>query len=291
MAEKIINGTFSGNLNGWSNVGLHPFFRTLGNMARGTGSGTSAREYILRQSFAKYGQTISAFISADIWYYATAGGDSDGYNNFRIELDIPGGGTVILYEAGYNDEIGSDTALVDMDISSYLVNNGTYYLRLMLFNRASITNGIVDTASYGEYDNVSILVTERFSHTSIDILGAGEGNQRGSSVSKSSILGLLESFSKIGGGDSMAKRESIGFFEIVGKIAKVVILEILGCVASLVRTYGYCRVDIDGNSIRLLESMSAKVVSGNVTRVVEDFEPPTEWLEIAPAATSWDQTR
>jgi hypothetical protein len=291
MAEKLINGTFTGNLSGWSNIGSSSFVRTLGNRARGTSSGAPAREYVLRQSFAKYGQTLSAVISADIWFYATAGVDSDGYNNFRIELDIPGGGTVILYEAGYNDQIGSDTALVDADISAHLVNNGTYYIRLILTNKASITDGLVDTASYGEYDNISILVTEKLSASASDILGSGEAPQKKSSIMKSAVAGLKELWSFIGGGGTMAKVERSRLIESVLKKAKKTVSNPFRLLESLARSYGYAHYDIQANVAGLVESMSAKVVAGNVTRVVTEFSPATQWSEIAPAATSWEQER
>jgi hypothetical protein len=292
MAEKIVNGGFSTGLSGWSNVGSRPF-SAIGGRARGTSLGTAENYFCLRQSFTKYGSTISATISADI-YFSSVTGDTPGYNRFRVELDIPGAGSVILYESEFDAEAGYESALASFDIAPYLVNNGTYYLRLSLYNRASVTEGVT-TASYGEYDNISILVVEKFTKAVVESLGSGESFGRKVAKTLLGILGLSESLASVGG-DSGANKtmlvvERPGLIEIIGKKVLVTVTEILGAIGSLARTYGYCHHDIPSDTAGLRESMSAKVTAGNITKIVTQFDTGTRWTNRAPVDTDWEQTR
>jgi hypothetical protein len=292
MAEKIVNGNFATNLNGWGNIGSRQFVAS-GGRARGTSLGTVENYFCLRQSFTKYGATISAMISADI-YFSSIAGDTPGYNRFRVELDIPGTGPVILYEAEFDAEDGYQDALSNFDITSYLVNNGTYYLRLSLYNMASVTEGVI-TASYGEYDNISLLVVEKFSKTVVESLGSGESFGKKSAKSILNALGLSEALGHVGGdtggNKTMLIVEKPGLIEVIGKKVLVTVTEILGAIGALARTYGYCHHDIPSDTVGLGESMSAKVTAGNITKIVTQFDTGTRWTNRAPVDTDWEQQR
>jgi hypothetical protein len=295
MAEKLTNGAFTSNLNGWSNIGSRAFTWVAGR-ARGTSLGTIERYLCLRQGFTKYGQVLSAVISASVWYSSVDGVAITGSNRFCIELDIPGGGSVILYESTFSAEDGSDAVLDSMDVAPYLTNNGTYYLRLSLYSQAGVTGGFVVQDSYGEYDNISLLVVEKFTHTVVEVLGGAETQQKKQSSILSSILRFIESLSHVGGGDiagtqSMVQFEKAGLIEIIGKVVKITITEALGAVESLARSFGFCHYDIPTNSIGLLESMSARVTAGNITKIVTRFDAGTQWTERVPVETDWEQTR
>lgn len=289
MAEKIVNGDFATSLSGWSNVGARQFTATAGK-ARGTTLGSAENYFCLRQSFTKYGATLSATISADISYYSELG-DTNGYNRFRIELDIPGGGSAILYESQFDAESGSENALLNFDLSTYLVNNGIYYLRLSLYAKASVTGGAT-TGSYGTYDNISVLVVEKFTKSVVETLGSGELFGKKSAKALLAYLGLTESLSHVGGGVGYAlKFEPLGLAEAIAKKVLVTVTEVLGAVATLVRTYGFCHHDIPSEKVGLSEFMSAKVVAGNITKIVTQFDQGTQWTPRTPVVTDWAQTR
>lgn len=292
MAEKLINGTFAGSLSGWSNIGTRLFAYVSGR-ARGTTAGSAENYFCLRQSFSISGAVISAAINASIWYASAAGFDTDGENRFVISLDKPGGTTVVLYEDTFIATTGNTVALSSYDIAAHLADSGTYYLRLALYSQAAVSGGTVVT-SHGEYDNISVLVAEKFSKTVVEYLGAGELTAKKPKSFLTNIIGFVESLAHIGGeaggNKTMASVNKAGFIETLAQKVKVTVLEVLGAAESLARTYSYCGHTLT-DTVGLVETISARVTAGNITKIVTRFDTPAAWTERAPVDTDWEQTR
>ena len=297
MAEKIVNGGLS-SLSSWANIGAYSFSCVSGR-ARGSSSPTSDEEcgHTLTQDFSVSGECISATLSAWISWLSVAKAGGDGSNLFTIKLLKPDDTTEVLVQDDYSGEANSSGWLaVALDISDYIDMVGTYQLQLELVSVSAWYIPIDEPVYYpsqGEYDNISVIITERF--TKMVLEGIGGGELVGLSASKAVLegAGLTESLAHVGGGPGkMLKFEKCGFYETLEKVVSVAKIEGAGLHETLTRTYGYRQHDVPGIPFvaGLKESLRARFQQGNMTIIREIVSEADIWTDLAKEETDWETT-
>lgn len=291
MAEKITNGAFATDLSGWTNTGEYSFewYSGTARAQSALGSDISCTSRLI-QSFGVQGSVVSAVLNALAIYHVAAGNSADGSVTFAIKLKKPGGTTVVLATEAY-DVAGDGSSQIadDLDISANLNEVGTFQLWLEV-TAVSSEHIVDDNETYlrsrGSYDNISLAVVEKMTKTVTEAIGGGEAPM-GAGVESSDGMSISESLATAGGGaGTKLDSNKLGLFEALSRRVCAAILEGLGGGESFARSYGFLNHDIPGDGAGMAESMSARVMHGNVIRLIE-FES-TVWAPAAAAATTWE---
>lgn len=291
MAEKITNGAFATDLSGWTNTGEYSFSWYSGVARAQSAAGSDiACAHRLIQSFAVSGSIVSAVLNALAIYHVAAGSVADGEVHFAIKLKKPSGETVTLAEEAY-DVAGDGSSQIadDLDISASLNEVGTNQLWLEVTASSSedeVGEETIFLRSRGSYDDISLAVVEKLTKSVTEALGGGE-SPMAAGVESSDGMSISESLATAGGGaGTRLDSGKLGLLEAFGKKVYAAVLEILGGVDVLARSYGFLGHDVPGDVAGMAESMSARVTHGNVIRLIE-FES-TAWTPAAAAATTWE---
>lgn len=303
MAEKIVNGAFTTNLNSWSNYGSTNFYWSSPGLARAVSDESyNVKSHKLRQAFGVSGVASAAILNVTIsWDIIHK--IHKGSVHFYLYLRKPSGTLVELADdletTDGGDSIGSAALADDLDISAYMTETGTYYLELWADCLSAASAGYAEYyESYGYYDNISLLVTERFYKTVIEVMGSGEITQKQAQASADEDVALGETLTHIGGYqpgvdpmETMLKREKIGIQERIKISVEANATAGLGFGESLERTYNYRRRDLPDmpNKIGLFESLVARWQSGNVTHTREILAEEDIWEDIAGVETNWEE--
>lgn len=268
--NKILNGDFSSAFAGWVNPALGGLkFSISAEQPFGVSdpSSTSGKTYKMCQQFNSNDEIITAVIT--VWAsWEAYPGDTNGSNQFRVELEKPDTTMVTLVNTTKTAVSSSGNILSGVDIKSNMTQYGNYKLWLTLVTKSSRT-GVEYEVSMGGYDNISIDVTVKKYKTVHEILGSSGAILSEARVTKSEIIGLSEAYSTEVLSPSFnyeTASESVGLNESYSKILKRIrgVVEVVG----------------------LSESIQAKRTQGNVetTFVLEDL---TQWTQISEVTTPW----
>lgn len=307
MAEKISNGGFSAGLNGWYNYGAYNFVASIGMAAAQSDESIGLCQHKLRQYFSVTGTALTATVHAHIAWecYHKAAPGSNGSARFFLNLRKPNGEVVQIatyyIEATSSDEIGSmDLANYD-NIVDHIDQVGTYYLELVSIVASARWIPIDEPVyihSYGWFDSISLLMTERFSKIVNEAIGGGELPTLQASGAASEAAQLTETISHHGGyqpgvdpKQEVMKHERAGLYETLQpSFVTQERAEGAGLAETLTRTYGYRQRDLPGmpNIVGLHEYLRARWTKGNMTLARTITPVDNIWEKIVPVdETNW----
>jgi hypothetical protein len=286
---------------GWTQNGNQFFIRT-GDIVRYLADEPSTEGTArIFQFFSMSGMAITALFNLHLHVSVGTADEADGHANINAILVKPDDSEVILYNGEFTDgQEYNGQACSDLDISSYMDQVGTYYLKISSENACSWSVP-VDVPVYEdtevEIGGVSLKVTEKLTKVVLEKIGGGEIGipQVGQGALEGAVL--AESLAHTGGyqpgTDSMptvVKHEKAGFQEFTAVSVGAGSLEGAGLAESLERTYNYRKHDLPGmpEGARLAESLTAKWQDGNVTRWRYIEDEISIWTERVPVSTNWE---
>jgi hypothetical protein len=283
MAEKITNGTFDTSLSYWYNIGAGHFVWSAGQaMARSYATSTAPLGHILTQAFSVGGSVLSAVLNVRYLWAIYSGKFGNGQVIFTVKITDPSSVTSTLATVTKGPDVDEDMLCDDLDISSYMTSIGTYILRL----EATCKSGLDDEGylrSFGLYDDISLVVTERFTKTVLEAIGGGELPTR-MGVDQSDQVGLSEDLTAKQGKwatDKTGLRESLVALVHSGADES----------AGLKEYYSYylgTRRSAPTEVAGLAESLHASWQSGNVTIERDIVEAGDIWTDTPNVETNWE---
>lgn len=296
MAQKILNGGFLANLNDWSNTGAEPFVWYSGAARASSYIDSDApASHRLTQYFSVSGTAILANITVRI-YWNIVNRANLGSVSFALSLIKPDT-TVVSLGSVTKDAAGSGTELLvnAADILASVDQVGEYGVQLEIDAASSWYVPIDDpvySLSTGDFDEISVVMNERFSKVILETLGGVEITKGYVSPTVLEVAGLHEDLASIGGGPgSLARFERFGVQEYMRADVAAPVLEACGLTESLERTYTYRQRDLPNmpDKAVMRESLVARYQIGNLTQEVVLAGGDIDiWTDIAPAVTAWE---